>query len=110
MAVTYSEKLKDPRWQKKRLEVLQRDNFTCMWCGDTKTTLHVHHNDYKGEPWDVPDYFLSTLCADCHKVDSIKTLTSLEVFLIDAFRNRERNNTDTIKTFNRIVLREKNIK
>jgi len=27
--LTYSEKLKDPRWQKKRLEILSRDNFTC---------------------------------------------------------------------------------
>ena len=30
----YSEKLKDPRWQKKRLEILERDNFRCQYCGD----------------------------------------------------------------------------
>ena len=51
---TYSDKLKSPKWQKKRLEILQRDNFTCFNCGDTERTLHVHHESYiKGkEPWD----------------------------------------------------------
>jgi 5-methylcytosine-specific restriction endonuclease McrA len=28
----YSEKLRDPRWQKKRLEIFQRDNFICQNC------------------------------------------------------------------------------
>jgi hypothetical protein len=67
--MTYSEKLKDPRWQKKRLEVLQRDGFTCCDCSDTKKTLHVHHKSYsKGrDPWDYPDDNFSTLCEDCHK-------------------------------------------
>jgi hypothetical protein len=26
----YSKKLKHPRWQKKRLEILDRDKFTCQ--------------------------------------------------------------------------------
>ncbi len=26
----YASKLKDPRWQKKRLEILQRDDFACQ--------------------------------------------------------------------------------
>ena len=40
----YVEKLKDPRWQRKRLEILQRDDWKCYWCKDDKTTLNVHHN------------------------------------------------------------------
>ena len=43
---TYSEKLKDPRWQKKRLEIMDRDNFICQLCGDSETTLNVHHKRY----------------------------------------------------------------
>lgn len=42
----YSEKLKDPRWQKKRLEILNRDEFACRFCGDNKSTLNVHHISY----------------------------------------------------------------
>lgn len=32
--MTYSQKLRDPRWQKKRLEILERDSFTCQHCHD----------------------------------------------------------------------------
>lgn len=64
----YSEKLKDPRWQQKRLGILNRDNWTCQECFDTKSTLHVHHLKYekKTEPWEYPDFYLITLCETCH--------------------------------------------
>lgn len=64
--MNYAEKLKDPRWQKKRLEVFQRDDFTCRYCQDKNTTLHVHHMEYAGNPWDVDINKLITLCEDCH--------------------------------------------
>ena len=70
---TYAEKLKNPKWQKKRLEVLSRDNFTCKFCGDTETTLHVHHKKYTGEPHDAPLKDLETLCEDCHYVETNNT-------------------------------------
>jgi 5-methylcytosine-specific restriction endonuclease McrA len=65
--MTYSEKLKDPSWQRKRLEILQRDGFTCRNCKCKDKTLHVHHVVYiQGyEPWDY-DQTLLTLCEDCH--------------------------------------------
>lgn len=66
MGKEYSQKLKDPRWQRKRLEIFQRDNWSCSVCGDKDTTLHVHHKKYIGEPWECPDNYLETLCEDCH--------------------------------------------
>ncbi len=65
---TYSEKLLDPRWQRKRLEILQRDNFTCRGCDNDQATLHVHHLAYERdrEPWDYPNSALITYCRDCH--------------------------------------------
>lgn len=68
---TYAEKLKDPRWQKKRLKILERDGFRCVACGSETKTLHVHHNSYipGAEPWDHPDSYLVTLCADCHETE-----------------------------------------
>lgn len=65
---TYSEKLKSPKWQKKRLEVLNRDDFTCQHCGDTETELHVHHLKYSGEPHEATLENLLTLCKDCHYI------------------------------------------
>lgn len=63
----YSEKLRDPRWQKKRLEVMQRDDFTCLACSDKDSTLNVHHKQYHGNPWDAPMGSLETLCERCHE-------------------------------------------
>ena len=78
---TYSEKLKDPRWQKKRLKILNRDNFTCRHCGDKEKTLHVHHKMYFSvEPWEYEDFLLITLCKDCH--DNISSLEHLNDMLL----------------------------
>lgn len=81
----YSEKLRDPRWQKRRLEILQRDNFTCQKCGDGEETLAVHHFFYrKGiEPWDYPDSALLTLCESCH-AEERETRQQNEVMLLSA--------------------------
>ncbi len=64
----YSEKLLDPRWQKKRLEILERDRFKCVLCSDGKSTIHVHHIRYENglDPWDYSNDSLITLCEHCH--------------------------------------------
>lgn len=65
---SYSELLKRPEWQKKRLEIMQRDGFRCRECGSTEKTLHVHHLIYeKGmKPWEYHDHCYITLCECCH--------------------------------------------
>lgn len=64
----YAAKLRDPRWQKKRLEVLSANEFACEMCGDAESTLHVHHKAYiKGrEPWEYDANQLAVLCEECH--------------------------------------------
>lgn len=66
---SYSELLKDPRWQKKRLQIMNRDKFTCKLCGDKETTLNVHHKKYTKDsfPWEYNNDDLITLCEYCHK-------------------------------------------
>lgn len=70
--VPYREKLLDPRWQKKRLEVLERCHWSCRHCNSKDKTLHVHHAYYlpNRDPWDYPDKDLSALCEDCHKTQT----------------------------------------
>lgn len=73
--ITYSEKLRDPRWQKKRLEIMSRSEFTCDVCESKDRPLHVHHRLYQRntDPWDYPPEIYSVLCEDCHKdAESIK--------------------------------------
>ena len=65
--MTYSQKLRDPRWQKKRLEIMNRDNWQCIFCGCQTENLQVHHILYqRKEPWEYPDYLYQTLCEKCH--------------------------------------------
>lgn len=69
----YVEMLKDPRWQRMRLVVFQRDQWTCLRCKDTTQTLHVHHTFYaRGRaPWEYHPDSLLTLCATCHEAVSL---------------------------------------
>jgi len=66
LIMTYQEKLKHPKWQQKRLKILERDSWRCQTCGDENNSLHVHHIEYGKEPWSVSDDNLITLCESCH--------------------------------------------
>jgi hypothetical protein len=68
--MTYAEKLKSPEWQKRRLDILNRDNWACQYCTDTKAQLHVHHLKYSGDPIKEPDENLITACCACHQIIS----------------------------------------
>jgi len=60
----------DPRWQKRRLEIMQRDDFQCRDCKSKSETLNVHHAYYVTgrRCWDYPSFSLETLCWECHKL------------------------------------------
>ena len=64
---SYVEKLRDPRWQRKRLEVMQAADFKCQDCGTADKTLNVHHSAYEAgrEPWEYT-VGLRCVCEDCH--------------------------------------------
>lgn len=64
--IRYVHSLCDPRWQRRRLEVLERDGFACFACGDQDSPLVVHHKRYCGKPWEAGDDDLQTLCETCH--------------------------------------------
>lgn len=74
MPKSYKQKLLDPRWQKRKSEILTRDKFICQApnCGALNKTLHVHHLDYFHgiEPWDYPDDMLITFCFSCHEMET----------------------------------------
>jgi hypothetical protein len=66
---TYWEKLRDPRWQRKRLEVMEAAGWVCEECGAKDKTLNVHHKRYlKGRsPWEYEMQDLACLCEVCHE-------------------------------------------
>jgi hypothetical protein len=71
--MNYSAQLRDRRWQKKRLKILERDSWRCQGtrCADRnndRVMLVVHHNVYRRDKmaWDYADADLITLCDRCH--------------------------------------------
>ena len=84
----YAEKLKDPRWQRRRLEILERDDFSCQACGAEDKTLHVHHKWYVGEPWEAPDEALETLCEPCHTSGNTAWIAESKLLLQELERHK----------------------
>src|SRR5574343_1912473 len=94
----YFEKLKDPRWQKKRLEIMERDLFSCQNCFETTKTLNVHHKYYeKGRDiWDYPDESLVTLCEECHQIATDYKQIQLKELTIQVSKHFLPNHIGTI--------------
>jgi hypothetical protein len=63
--------LVDPRWQKVRLEVFERDDWRCRCCGNSESELHAHHSFYEHgrEPWEYPLDSIITYCHGCHEAE-----------------------------------------
>ena len=66
---SYSAKLRDERWQQKRVKILERANGHCQDCEKEFKNLEVHHCYYMTlcHPWQYPLDSLRALCRDCHE-------------------------------------------
>lgn len=65
----YQDQLSQPEWKAKRKEILERDTLRCTKC-NSKKRLEVHHTkypEYGKMAWEVPNNWLRTLCANCHR-------------------------------------------
>lgn len=80
--MSYSDQLRDPRWQRRRLEIMSRADFSCEKCHSATKTLHVHHKQYRAgaRPWEYADNELECLCDDCHGAEHGKTTPAPRVF------------------------------
>lgn len=65
----YHTLLRNPKWQRRRLEIFERDGWRCRSCQDDQAELQVHHRWYAAGkmPWEYPDEVLLTLCKSCHE-------------------------------------------
>ncbi len=102
----FSAQYKDPRWQKKRLEVLEQDNFTCRRCGASDSYLHIHHACYhKGNKvWEYEPQELITLCSSCHEyIHYLKSMVD-EFVWHDLFDNYRYENSVTYEDICSILL------
>ena len=70
IAMEYGAQLKHPKWQEKRLRILDRDKWACVFCGNKEDVLHVHHKEYgKGKKaWEYDNDNFTSLCEHCHDI------------------------------------------
>ena len=95
----YSEKFKDPRWQKKRLEMFEDAGWKCERCDSKTETLNLHHKFYKPntDPWNYKDHWFEVLCNDCH--DKAHAIDISFIDLIDSVLKSKLNNNELEKLF-----------
>lgn len=73
--MSYAEKLKDQRWQKLRLQLLEAAGWQCQSesCENRneRPTLHIHHRLYlrNTDPWDYEPWAYAVLCEKCHEFE-----------------------------------------
>ena len=66
--IPWKDQYKHPLWQKKRLQIMQRDGFHCMICGNSERQLHIHHNRYDHKLiWKCRSDSMITVCSECHE-------------------------------------------
>lgn len=65
----YKAQLKHPKWQKKRLEIMQRDGFKCRICKSEEKQLQVHHLYYlpNTKIWEYDNEGMVTVCNEHHE-------------------------------------------
>jgi len=68
MALSYKEQLKHPLWDKKRQEILERDNYKCVICGTDLHRLEIHHLCYFPDSlvWEYENELLISVCGKHH--------------------------------------------
>ena len=65
---------RSPEWKAIRQKVLERDDFTCVKCGEQEGNLQAHHCDNSTKEGDFEAYKncplseIETLCRSCHMI------------------------------------------
>jgi 5-methylcytosine-specific restriction endonuclease McrA len=88
--MTYKQQLQNPLWQKKRLEIMQRDNFTCLMCNSNKHQLHIHHLYYEKntEIYNYDNECYLTLCNICHDFFHSKLTKVISLIAFQIVKNK----------------------
>ncbi len=58
---------KDARWQAIQAEIFERDDYTCVNCGESNCKIFVHFKTFEPAKklWEYSKEILVTLCEDC---------------------------------------------
>ncbi len=90
-----SKKLEEEEWQKLRKKILERDNYTCVYCGYKSDKYQiVHHID--GNPKNNIDSNFLTICQMCNLIEHSGQGVVLRK-VVDLYKKSKYSQNDIIK-------------
>jgi len=88
-------KIKMSTWQKKRLEIFDRDGWECKLCKDNESILNLYQTTNSIVKVEAKNKDIITLCEHCRDLVDIKSISFNDIMHVKKFKN-PRPNTDEI--------------
>ncbi len=92
--------MRKSEWKKKRKKILDRDNYTCQYCGvRRKEYMQINHID--GNPKNHDENSLEVICSSCHKITH-SGLWAAVFKVLDVYEKSKFSQTDIIRITGRM--------
>ena len=88
--------MKSKKWKRIRNRILDRDNFTCQYCGSTRERQFLHINHTNGNPKDHTEKNLEVICAACHKIVH-SGLWAMSFKTVDVYEKSKFNQNEIVR-------------
>lgn len=88
--------MKSAKWKKIRNTILDRDIFTCQYCGMSPERKFLHINHIDGNPKDHTEKNLEVICAACHKI-AHSGLWAMVFKTVDVYEESKFNQNEIIR-------------
>jgi len=87
--------MKTTEWKKIRAEILERDSYTCQYCGiQRKDHMQVNHID--GNPKNHFEGNLEVICSSCHKITH-SGLWAVVFNVLDVYEESKYDQNDIVR-------------
>ncbi len=87
--------MKRVEWKQIRKKILERDDYTCQYCGvQRKTFMQINHID--GNPKDNSDENLEVICSACHKITH-SGLWAVIFGILDVYEESKFSQSDIVR-------------
>ena len=87
--------MKSAEWKRIRKIILERDNYTCQYCGIQRKE-HMQINHINGNPKNNDHENLEVICSSCHKITH-SGLWAQIFMILDVYEESKYNQNDIVR-------------